>query len=155
MYCVPWIFLVETFALMNCDLKLGVRKATMATRERFRRHSSQQTATFAKPPATLKFGEATTLPITLYHHWLHAKERTSFVEDKVTVQPTQSPLVQVFGGNIYIYICMSIQFHSEKGKKKSLVIIRQIGSLLMPLQCTQHHIVKCRFIDNIKFLFFS
>lgn len=110
---------------MNCDLKLGVRKATMATRERFRRHSSQQTATFAKP-ATLKFGEATTLPITLYHHWLHVKERTRFVEDEVTVQPTQSPLVQVFGGNIHIHLCLFN--HSEKGEKISpLVIIRQIG----------------------------
>lgn len=98
---------------MNCDLKLGVQKATMATRERFRRHSSQQTATFAKP-ATLKFGEATALPITLYHHWSHVKERTRFVEDEVTVQPTQSPLVQVFGGNISIHMHMSNQSIRKK-----------------------------------------
>lgn len=94
---------VETFPLTNCDLKLGVQNATMATRERFRRHSSQQNATFAKP-ATLKFGEATALPITLYHHWLHVEERTGFVEDEVTVQPTQSPLLHVFGGKVYICI---------------------------------------------------
>lgn len=128
---VPWIFLVDTFALTNCDLKLGVQRATMATRERFRRHSSQQTATFAKP-ATLKLGEATTLPITLCHHWLHVKERTRFVEDDVTVQPTQSPLVQVFGGKIYTYYIYNSQSINQSEKEKrnnSLLAIRQIGRL--------------------------
>lgn len=99
----------------------------MATRERFRRHSSQQAATFAKP-ATLKFGEAAALPITLYHHWLHVKERTRFVEDEVIVQPTQSPLVQVFGGKIYTYYTYNIHIclfnhsinQSEKQKKTTV-----------------------------------
>lgn len=100
---VPWIFPVETFSLTNCDLKLDVRKTTMATKERFRRYSKQQTAAFTNA-ATLKIGEATALPITLYHHWLHVKERTKFVDDEITVQPTQSPLVQVFGGKIIHYM---------------------------------------------------
>lgn len=52
-----WIFLAEDNEISKLE------------KSKYRRHSSQQTA------AILKIGEATALPVMLYHHWIQIQEQ--------------------------------------------------------------------------------
>lgn len=72
-------FLADSIAMNNCESKLSFLKtATTAVHGQFRRHSSQPSANpnaYSKP-ALLKIGEATALPIMLYHQWIQVQEPT-------------------------------------------------------------------------------
>lgn len=65
--------------MSNCESKNSfLKSATTAVHGQFRRHSSHPSAhanLYAKP-ALLKVGEATALPIMLYHQWIQVQEPT-------------------------------------------------------------------------------
>lgn len=92
--CIAF-FIADEITIANIETKFSLSKQTHA---KCRRHSSQRQTTYPNP-AVLKIGEATALPVMLYHHWIQVQQPSQSDDDEPMQPYSSSALLGGSNGN--------------------------------------------------------